>query len=87
MVFTSPETRENEMATAHQLYPTSRTDTMTADQLRTVQRFALADLADTAHTTVYTGMDRADTVATAKRTVQDTQAALNRLAVAAFTAR
>lgn len=74
------------MATAHQLYPTSRTANMTDDQLRSVQRCALADSAETAHTTVYAGMDRADTVATAQRTVQDTQAALNRSAAARFSA-
>lgn len=70
------------MATAHQLYPDSRTEDMTAAQLLSVQRFALADSAETAHTTVYAGMDRADTVATARRTVQDVQTAMNRLAAA-----
>jgi hypothetical protein len=70
------------MATAHQLYPPSRTKDMTAAQLCQVQRFALGDAAETAHTTVYAGMDRADTVATAKRTAQDIQIALLRLALA-----
>lgn len=72
------------MATAHQLYPATRLAEMTDDQLRSVQRFALADSAETAHTTVYDGMDRADTVATARRTVQDVQAAMNRRAADRF---
>lgn len=72
------------MATAHQLYSPERLAGMDRRQLNAVERFALVDAAETSHNTVYTGMDRADTVATARRTVQDTQLAMNYLAVTAF---
>lgn len=71
------------MATAHQLYPTSRTDGMTDTDLAQVQRFALVDAAETS-TTVYAGMGRADTVATACRTVDDIQRVMNRRAANRF---
>lgn len=58
------------MATAHQLYPTSRTAEMSTDQLTAVFSFALADAKDTAPV-LYDGMDRDDTVATAWRTCAD----------------
>ncbi|WP_086847036.1 hypothetical protein [Amycolatopsis kentuckyensis] len=74
------------MATAHQLYPTSRTDRMTDDQLIAVQRFAWADSNPVAHTPVYDGMDRSDTIATASRTARDIQAVLNRRAADRFLA-
>lgn len=73
------------MATAHQLYPTSRTDDMDDAQLLAVQQFALTDVAETS-TTVYDGMDRADTVATARRTVDDIQRVMNQRAAAKFLA-
>lgn len=73
------------MATAHQLYPTSRTDDMDDDQLYMTQRFALADVAETS-TTVYAGMDRADTVVTARRTIDDIQRVMNQRAAAKFLA-
>lgn len=72
------------MATAHQLYPPSRTKNMTRDQLISVQRFAHADANPIANTPVYNGMNRSDTIATATRTAQDTQLALNHLAITAF---
>lgn len=73
------------MATAHQLYPTTRTDEMTDAQLLAVQNFALADAAETSRS-VYAGMDRADTVATARRTVDDIQRVMNQRAAAKFLA-
>ena len=73
------------MATAHQLYPTSRTDGMDDRDLRQVQRFAWVDANPLNATPVYDGMDRSDTIATANRTAQDIQAVLNRRAAAAFT--
>lgn len=73
------------MATAHQLYPTTRTDEMTDAQLLAVQQFALTDVAETSRS-VYAGMDRADTVATARRTVDDIQRVMNQRAAAKFLA-
>jgi len=71
-------------ATAHQLYPLGRLANMDDADLRRVQAFALADSADTAHGTVYAGMDRANTVATARRTVSDVAEHLNYRAAMAF---
>lgn len=66
------------MATAHQLYPTSRTEHMSLADLEATQRFALADRAETS-TTIYAGMTRHETVLTAQRTIDDTQAAIGRI--------
>jgi hypothetical protein len=79
----APLTRETTMATAHQLYSPERLAGMDRTQLNAVERFALADAAETSHTTVYAGMDRADTIATAKRTCQDITAEFGRRAAAA----
>lgn len=79
-----PPTREIQMATAHQLYSPERLAGMDRRELNAVERFALADAAETSHTTVYDGMDRADTIATAKRTCQDITAEFGRRAVAAM---
>lgn len=57
------------MATAHQLYPASRTDGMDTYQLSAIFGFAHADTQN--DQVVYDGMDRADTVATAWRTCSD----------------
>jgi hypothetical protein len=73
------------MATAHQLYPPARLATMDRRRLKDIERLALADAAETSHTTVYDGMDRADTMATAKRTCTDITAEFGRRAVAAMT--
>lgn len=70
--------------TAHQLYPLARLADMDDADLRRVQGFALADAADTAHGTAYAGMDRADTVATARRSAADVAAHLNYRAAMAF---
>jgi hypothetical protein len=72
------------MATAHQLYPPERLAGMDRTELNAVERFALADAAETSHTTVYDGMTRSDTIATAKRTCQDITAEFGRRAVAAM---
>lgn len=64
------------MATAHQLYPIRRLAGMGDTDLTQVLRFALADAAETSDT-VYDGMDRADTVATARRTVKDVADQIN----------
>lgn len=64
--------------TAHQLYPAIRTNAMTIDRLRAVLRMALADMAETNHSCVYHGMDRADTVATARQTRDDVAAVIRR---------
>lgn len=72
------------MATAHQLYTPERLKDMDRRQLNSIEKFALADAAETAHTTVYAGMDRADTIATALRTVRDIQAEYGRRAAAAL---
>lgn len=58
-----------------QLYPLTRLADMSDDQLHTVPDFALTDAADTG-TTVYSGMDRTATIATARRTVADIRAHL-----------
>jgi hypothetical protein len=68
----------NSTVTAHQLYPASRTDRMSLADLESVQRFALADRAETSKT-VYAGMTRHETVLTAQRTIDDTQAAISRI--------
>lgn len=56
--------------TAHQLYPMSRTNLMSTDRLNAVLHLALYDMTE-ASGTLYDGMDRASTVATAKRTRDD----------------
>lgn len=65
--------------TAHQLYPASRTEHMSLNDLRAVQSFALADMAEGNHNCVYAGMTRHETVLTAQQTVKDTQAAIGRI--------
>jgi hypothetical protein len=67
----------------HVLYPAARLAGMSDTDLDQVMRFALADRAETS-TTVYAGMDRADTVATARRTVDDVQRVMNRRAADRF---
>jgi hypothetical protein len=68
--FTAPD------AQGSRLYPQSRTDAMSTGDLRRTLDFALADAA-AASSTLYHGMDRDSTVATALRTVNDVQAALS----------
>lgn len=69
----------------HVLYSAVRLAGMSDTDLAQVQRFALADAAETS-TTVYAGMDRADTVATAQRTIDDIQRVMNVRAAAKFLA-
>jgi hypothetical protein len=54
-------------ATAHTLYPQSRLDNMTIEQLTAVLALATYDIESDART-VYDGMTRDETVATAQRT-------------------
>lgn len=67
----APLTRENSMATAHQLYSPERLAGMDRRQLNAVERFAFTDSTETSHSTVYDGMTRHETILTAQRTCQD----------------
>ena len=69
--------------TGHQLYSPERLKGMDRRDLNQVERFARADAAETSNT-LYDGMNRADTIATAKRTRQDITAEFGRRAVAAM---
>jgi hypothetical protein len=80
----APLTRETTMATAHQLYPPERLADMDRTELNAVERFALADAAETSHTTIYDGMTRHETILTAQRTCADITAEFGRRAVAAL---
>lgn len=64
--------------TGKQLYPQSRLDGMLYGDLHRVMHFALGDQAETNHHCVYSGMDRAETIATAKRTVTDVTAEIRK---------
>jgi len=64
----------NSTVTAHQLYPASRIAGMTTRQLLAVHNFADYDTVEP--TSIYSGMDRAETIATAQRTIADVSAAL-----------
>jgi acyl CoA:acetate/3-ketoacid CoA transferase alpha subunit len=68
----------NATITGQQLYPVSRTASMSTARLRSILAFAQVDAADTAGNVLYFGMDRAETQATAERTVADVSAELRR---------
>lgn len=61
-----------------QLYPPERLAGMSKGDLERTRDFALSDIED--GTTLYAGMDRAETVATARRTAEDVRAQLAVLA-------
>lgn len=73
--------------TGQQLYPETRLRLMSTTRLNAVLSFALADVAETNHTCVYLGMDRGQTVLTARRTIDDVNAELGRRAAKAFAER
>lgn len=59
---------------AHQLYPVSRTSEMSTETLGSILALAQYDL--TTDSSVYYGMTREETIATAQQTAEDVAAAL-----------
>jgi len=72
----------NATVTAHQLYPAARRESLSDRRINAIIAFVASDIEEPG--VLYDGMDRAETVATAKRSLADLMGELHERAAADY---